>query len=73
MRTICRQGGEGFLKIQTSTFFRVENFGFFEIYFVSVRTRENQCGHFADKGVVFGFSQFCANVIYGRSLIVTLN
>jgi len=48
------------------TFWR-KNFGFFEIYGVSARTRGegglSQCGHFTDKG-----GQFCADVFYGRPL-----
>jgi len=41
--------------MQTSAYFSAKNFGFFEIYGVSVRTRGrglSQCGHFTEKGGV---------------------
>jgi len=45
--------------------FWCKNFGFFEIYGMSARTRElNQCGHFEDKKGVH-FSRFCADVFNG--------
>jgi len=53
--------------MRTSVLFGAKNFGFIEIYGVSVRTKGrefNQCGHFADKGVG---GQFFA-ILCGRLL-----
>jgi len=55
-------------------FLAKKNFGFFEIYGVSVRTRGegglSQCGHFSNKGGgEVNFSRFCADVFYGRPLM----
>jgi len=46
---------EGILQMGKSAFFGAINFGFFEIYGASARTRElSQCGHFSDKeGSIF--------------------
>jgi len=56
----------------TFALFGAKNFGFFEIYIVSARTRGegdlSQCGHFAKKGGGVNFSRFCADVLYGRPL-----
>jgi len=49
--------------MRTSALFGAKNFGFFEIYGVSTRTRE--------EGV--NFSRFCADVFYGRPLKLNLN
>jgi len=50
--------------------FWCKNFGSFEIYGVSARTRElSQCGHFSNKvGGGVNFSRFCADIFYGRPL-----
>jgi len=59
--------GGGGLQMRMSALFDAKNFGFFEIYGVSARTRGeglSQCGHFSDKEA--NFSHFCANVFYGR-------
>jgi len=53
---IFRTRGEVALQMRTSALFVQKNFGFFEIYGVSARTR----------GV--NFSRFCAEAFYGRPL-----
>jgi len=51
--------------------FGAKKFGFFEIYCMSTRTKGEgglgQCEHVSDKEGV-NFSQFCADVLYGRPL-----
>jgi len=62
---------EGVLQMWTSTLFGARSFGFFEIYGVSARAGEgglSQYGHFSDKRV--NFPRFCADVLYGRPLIL---
>jgi len=65
VRTFCGQGGNS-LYADVRSFWR-ENIGFFEIYGISARTREeeelSQCGHLRTRGV--NFSRFCADVFYG--------
>jgi len=66
--------GEGVLQMRASAFF-VQKTWFFEIYGVSAWTRQeglSQCGHFSDKkwGRIQIFLRFCADVFYGRPLIV---
>jgi len=61
---IGEEGEEGSPDADVRTFW-CKNFGFFEIYDML-----SQCGHFSDKrGVRVNFSQFCADVFYGRPLI----
>jgi len=58
--------------MRTSAFFRQKNFGFFEMFSVSARTRGrgfSQCRHFSDKEGGVNFSQFCPDIFYGRPLI----
>jgi len=53
--------------MRKSALFSAYNFGFFEIYGVSARTRRrglNQCEH----GGKVSFLQFCADVVYGQPL-----
>jgi len=53
--------------------FCCKNFGFFEIYGVSVRTRRvgrlSQCERFSDKREGVNFLRFCADVLYGWPFI----
>jgi len=60
--------------MRTSALFDAKNCRFFEIYDVSAQTREegqlSQCRDFYGQGGEgVNFSRFCANVLYGRSLI----
>jgi len=67
------------LQMRTSALFDAKNFGFFEIYGVSVRTKGvrtycRQCRHFADKGErEVNFSRVCADVFYGQPLVRLLS
>jgi len=56
--------------MRTSALFVAKNFGFFEIYGVSARTREVEPvrAFFGQEGV--SFSRYCADVFYGRPLVV---
>jgi len=54
--------------MRMSVLFGAKNFGFFEIYAVSVRTRGlSQCGQWRGGN----FSRFCADVFYGRPFTQT--
>jgi len=52
--------------MRTSAFFGTKNFGIYEIFGVSARTRGRAVKPVRTKGEGFNFSRFCANVIYGR-------
>jgi len=57
VRTFCRQGGSSDADVRT---FWGKTFGFFEIYGMSAQTKELRVN----------FSRFCADVLYGRPLII---
>jgi len=65
-----RSQGRGVLQMWTSALFSTKNFGFFEIYGVSARTRgrvvEPVRRFFGQGGV--NFSRFCADFFYGRPI-----
>jgi len=67
-RKFCGQGEMGVLQLRTSALFDAKNFGFFEIYSVSVRTRGVDLRIVCGQGEEVNFLQFCANVLYGRPL-----
>jgi len=58
-----------------SALFGEKNFGFFEIYSVSARTREVELVRIfcrqKEEGVTF--SRFCADVCYGRHLTILIS
>jgi len=68
VRAFCGQGGRAFFRCGRPQLFWCKNFGFFEIYGVSVRTNGGRgvdlshCGH-------EGRGQFCAYVFYELPLI----
>jgi len=72
--SLTTQRGPLFRLWMSSALFDAKNSGFFEIYDVSIQTRElSQCGQFADKGRKgVNFSQFCVGVLHGRPLILFL-
>jgi len=73
VRTFYRQGEGGSLDAVIRSFW-CKKYGFFENNSVfalrtdKVGVRMSQCGHFADKRVWVNFSQFCADIFYGRPL-----
>jgi len=57
--------------MRTYALFGAKNFGFFEIYGVSARTRKeglSQCGHFSNNGEGVNFSRFCTDFFNGLPL-----
>jgi len=68
VRTFC--GQRRFFRCGRPHYLVQKNFGFFEIYDVSARTRRDRANadifRTREKGV--SFSRFCADVFYGRPL-----
>jgi len=78
IKDVRSQGGlssaekAGGLQMQTSTLFGIKNIEFLEIHDVSARTRGERVKPvrtFWTKGGV-KFLRFCADVFYGRSLLI---